>query len=54
MKDKSIIIFRGQDVKGRMILLLLRNLPAKEGNKERASLRLSYISNVKKPDMFRN
>jgi hypothetical protein len=54
MKDKSIIVFRGQDVKGRMILLLLRNLPAKEGNKMGLSLRLSYISNVKKPDVFRN
>jgi len=49
-----ILVFRGKDSKGRMVVLLLSNIPSKEeSDNENIHLRLSYISNPENPDVFR-
>ena len=54
LKDGSILVFRGQDKRGRLTTLLLMN-PEVEGSpkNENISLRLSYIENPDSPDIFR-
>ncbi len=58
LKDGSVIVFRGTDPKGHMVLLLLNNpqkSPESEAKKEPAelSLKLSYFSNPNEPDVFK-
>ena len=64
LSQGTIIVFRGSDANDQMVLVQLTStevVPAgdekskKKGNKPaaRVSLRLSYISNPKKPDIFR-
>ena len=64
LSQGTIIVFRGSDVNDHMVLVQLTSteaVPAEEekskgkGNKPvaRVSLRLSYINNPKKPDIFR-
>ena len=53
--DDKIVVFRGLDKKDRMILLRLAKYKAKKGKNKKAkfkhaSVTLSYILNVKKPD----
>jgi hypothetical protein len=50
LKDGSIVIIRGQDKKGRLIFFSLRDLPAPA--KEGVTLKLTYISDVKNPDIY--
>ena len=52
--EDTILVFRGSDVKGRMVLLLLNNPKKPEGpaNQE-IVLKLSYIQKPGKPDVFR-
>ena len=54
LKDGSILVFRGQDKRGRLTTLLLMN-PEVEGSSknENISLRLSYIEDPDSPDIFR-
>jgi len=54
LKDGSILVFRGQDKRGRLTTLLLMN-PDVEGSSknENISLRLSYIEDPDSPDIFR-
>lgn len=58
LNDGSVLVFRGTDQKGRMILLLLNNPPNLRGKdktdtKPKLSLRLSYIEKPTTPDIFR-
>jgi len=52
-----ILVFRGTDSKGRMVVLLLSNTPSEPADEdtphENIHLRLSYISNPENPDVFR-
>ncbi len=54
LKDGSVLVFRGQDKRGRLTTLLLMN-PESEGSRKNKniSLRLSYIENPDSPDIFR-
>ena len=54
LKDGSILIFRGKDRKGRMVLLRLLNPQRSDKKKEgrKISLHLSYIENPEKPDTY--
>ena len=54
LQDGSILVFRGQDKRGRLTTLLLMN-PEVEGSRknENISLRLSYIEDPDSPDIFR-
>ena len=57
LKDDSIVVFRGEDVQRRTVLLLLKT-PSKsvegEGGKNKElSLRLFYIENPNNPDIFK-
>ncbi|MCH8156825.1 MAG: hypothetical protein IID18_03575 [Nitrospinae bacterium] len=54
LPDGSVLVFRGIDRQGRMVVLLLTN-PQKEGQPpdQNISLRLSYIENPNFPDIFR-
>ena len=54
INDNSILVFRGQNKKGRGITLSLKSAKKKEGiaADKSYSLFLSYISDVKNPDIF--
>jgi len=58
LNDGTVLVFRGADQQGRMVLLLLNNPPkpeSKEGEPDetpKLSLRLSYIKNPTAPDVF--
>jgi hypothetical protein len=54
LPDGSVLVFRGQDNRGRLTTLLLMN-PEIEGSgkNKNISLRLSYIENPNSPDIFR-
>ena len=60
LSDGSVLVFRGSDPKGRMVILLLSGIPNPEdaGKKQNPpvakelSLRLSYISDPNSPDIF--
>ena len=55
ISDGSILVFRGVDVMGKMVVLLLVNPPAKEGQppNQNINLRLSYIANPDSPDVYK-
>ena len=54
LNDGSILIFRGKDQKGRMILLRLSNPQPNDKNKKdlKITLSLSYIEKPEKPDAY--
>ena len=54
LNDGSVLIFRGKDQNGRMVLLRLSNLqPTKKKDGEmKISLTLSYIEKPDQPDAF--
>jgi hypothetical protein len=56
LSDTSLIVFRGLDEQGRMILLNFVTPDSNEGTlknaKKNVSLILSYIENAEKPDIF--
>jgi hypothetical protein len=52
ISSTRIVVFRGQDEKGRMILLRLEIPKSKEIENKKVSLYLSYISDLKNPDVF--
>ncbi|HAX46774.1 MAG TPA: hypothetical protein DCX78_08130 [Nitrospina sp.] len=51
----SVPVFRGIDGSGRMVVLLLVNPPAKEGEpaNQNINLRLSCIENPDSPDIYK-
>ena len=52
--EEVILVFRGKDAKGYMVVLLLSNIPSgPQATNDNISLRLSYISNPENPDVFR-
>jgi hypothetical protein len=58
INDTTIIVFRGKDKKGRMILLRLKTLKDKAGEhkkqaRKNLSLKLSYIKEPENPDLFK-
>ena len=55
LNDGSILIFRGKDQNGRMVLLRLSNPQPNDKNKEdlKITLSLSYIEKPEKPDAYR-
>ena len=55
LPDGSIIVFRGVDLNGKMVALLLVNPPPQEGQppNQNINLRLSYIANPDSPDIFK-
>ena len=55
LNDGSILIFRGKDKKGHMVLLRLSNPQPNDKNNEdlQISLSLSYIENPGKPDAYK-
>lgn len=55
LSDGSILIFRGQDQEGRMVLLRVSNpLPVKKNVKDlRITLNLSYIEKPGQPDIYK-
>jgi hypothetical protein len=54
MNDNSVLVFRGQNKKGRGITLILESAKKEEGIEadKSYSLSLSYISDIKNPDIF--
>ncbi|QPJ64732.1 MAG: hypothetical protein G3M78_04735 [Candidatus Nitrohelix vancouverensis] len=53
LKNGNIIVFRGKDQKGRMVLIHLTNPTIKEGEAPpNLTLRLSYIADPSAPDIF--
>ncbi len=53
LKNGNIIVFRGKDQKGRMVLILLTNPTIEEGKTPpKLTLRLSYIADPSAPDIF--
>lgn len=53
LNDGSVLIFRGKDQKGRMVLLRLSNTQPNKNNKDiKATLNLSYIEKPGHPDAF--
>ena len=54
LSDGSVLIFRGKDEKGRMVILRLSNPQpnAKKDDKLKISLTLSYIEKPEQPDTF--
>lgn len=56
LKNGTIIMFRGQDKKGRMIILRLHSFDPKKPKEtdENILLVLSYIKDVNNPDFFQN
>jgi hypothetical protein len=53
LSDGSVMIFRGQDQKGRMALLRLVNTQQNNKNNEvKLSLNLSYIEKPGQPDIY--
>ena len=55
LSDGSVLIFRGKDQTGRMVLLRLSNPQpnAKKDDDLKISLTLSYIEKPEQPDMFK-
>ena len=55
LSDGSVLIFRGKDQTGRMVLLRLSNPQpnAKKDDELKISLTLSYIEKPEQPDMFK-
>ncbi len=55
LPDGSVSVFRGIDGSGRMVVLLLVNPPAKEGEpaNQNINLRLSCIENPDSPDIYK-
>ena len=63
LPDGTVLVFRGADAKGRMVVLLLVPIPdpadEKKAGKDKpvefkkAMLKLSYVANPTKPDVFR-
>ena len=55
MSDGSVLVFRGLDASGKMVVLLLVNPPVKEGQppNRNINLRLSYIMNPDSPDIYK-
>ncbi len=55
LPDGSVFVFRGVDAKGRIVILLLVNLPAKEGQpaNQNINLRLSYVENPDSPNIYK-
>ena len=55
VNDNAVIIFRGRDEKGRMVLLVLitPKTEEKQPGHNNVRLRLSYMLNVDKPDIFK-
>ena len=55
MSDGSVLVFRGLDTRGKMVVLLLVNPPAQEGQhpNRNINLRLSYIANPDSPDIYK-
>ena len=55
MSDGSVLVFRGLDAKGKMVVLLLVNPPVKEDQQpnQNINLRLSYIANPDSPDIYK-
>jgi hypothetical protein len=56
LNDGSVLIFRGKDQNGRMVLLRLSNpQPTKKKDGEmKISLTLSYIEKPEQPDAFQH
>ena len=54
LNDGSVLIFRGKDKKGRMVILRLSNPQpnAKKDDTLKISLTLSYIKKPQQPDTF--
>ena len=53
LNDGSVLIFRGKDQKGRMVLLRLSNPQPNKNNKDiKSTLNLSYIEKPGQPDAF--
>ena len=53
LNDGSVLIFRGKDQKGRMVLLRLSNPQPNKNNKDtKVTLNLSYIEKPGQPDTF--
>ena len=54
LNDGSVLIFRGKDEKGRMVILRLSNPQpnAKKDDELKISLTLSYIEKPEQPDTF--
>ena len=53
LNDGSVLIFRGKDQKGRMVLLRLSNPQPNKNNKDiKSTLNLSYIEKPGHPDAF--
>lgn len=55
ISDGSILVFRGVDIMGKMVVLLLVNPPVKGGQppNQNINLRLSYIANPDSPDIYK-
>ncbi len=55
LPDGSVLVFRGVDRRGRMVVLLLVNPPPREGQAphQNINLRLSYIQNPDSPDIYK-
>jgi len=55
MSDGSVLVFRGLDARGKMVVLLLVNPLSKEGqpSNQNINLRLSYIMNPDSPDVYK-
>ena len=55
LSDGSVLVFRGLDARGKMVVLLLVNPLSKEGQppNQNINLRLSYIVNPDSPDVYK-
>jgi len=55
LSDESVLVFRGVDRRGKMVVLLLINPPPKKGQppNQNINLRLSYIANPDSPDIYK-
>ena len=55
LPDGSVLVFRGIDFRGKMVVLLLVNPPPKKGKppNQNIKLRLSYIENPDSPDIYK-
>ena len=55
LSDGSVLVFRGSDSRGKMVVLLLVNPRSNEGElpNQNINLRLSYIVNPSSPDIYK-
>ena len=57
LDTRSMLLFRGNDANGAMVILIMKTPPQHKGGEEiqgkEFSLRLSYIQNPKNPDIFK-